>query len=555
LLHANHNTDSAVASYPADANGISAARAGAATLVLGARWYHRDPASGSSTATSVDAPLLLAAFDDDDHMLPLPGHFLAWHGTWTDLDRDGWITDPAFTGAAFVDVMSGRTCGERSLRVDDPDGGIVGNVSFRCSAADEWDGATTSADAVEVVGYVTPYVPTQTHAGLTLFEEQTRNPDLAFRLDPTAPEGGRYLAPRSNFDLVPFDNGLLETTVTEVLSKPTLATTGPRTKIFGDLSLIDVDLYTSIDPNVETLYQDRVLREIASRDCDADHPENNAPLVPRLFEADGNGCVAATPLADVVEATYPTVGPVAARVLPPAENDGPEGVGRHSTRPHVWFDVDLAYAAYVPAAAVTQDGDLGQVAPMADGRAGAPLVAGVYGHLGVWHDLDADGWIGAPAVPHGCGDAYACGTVQDPNLYRDTEEWNPTCRPVGTTGIVNATLSSSTGAWGPTGAYLVSDGEPRSSGFASEPFDDVVLDLLDADVDRLVLAGPIPVHLVCTGPPGFYRSYEHVVFPIAKADFDVRLETEVFRVSFLAADGPVTEQTFDEDTVPASMST
>lgn len=495
--------------YRADANGMDDARRGDAVRILGVS------ALVGVEGRAFDVNTLLASFAGGAFLLPGPQRFEAWLGTWADHDGDGTIDR-------------------------------VGDV--------EW-----SPGYGEVVGYLTPLTPTSTQPGNTLFMRPGGDPDLRFERG----DGGRYTV-AGGFDLLFVDNSMLETTVSEVFDSPVASTGTWRTMIPSESSRIDVDLYKAVDPTVEALYREIVVAPIVGAGCDVDHPENSA-----LDFVTGDRCPDGNPVGPAARDALTTlgidpqdadadssVGAVFAPVLPPypMEVSGYD----HAFESHPYFDLRLQYAVHNAA----QDYPahlIGAPSHAASGAAEAPLFAGVYGRLGVWQDANGDGFIGAPQGNERCDPApYHCGhpLYRDPNDY-ESSEWLGLCRQGDAGHTVNVTLRPDTpGArWGSAGVYVWTADYHEGAAFGGTPdvLRDSVVDGTDARLDRLVLAGPVKMHLTCGWlyDPGQYTSYEHLVFPSSNIGFGIVLASESVGVRFMRDGILVEEFVQDVDVVPA----
>ncbi|HLE96324.1 MAG TPA: hypothetical protein VI997_03055 [Candidatus Thermoplasmatota archaeon] len=541
--------------YTVDPNGVHAAReqdeSSAPVLILNAKWMTGDVSEFGAT---VDLSVLLGPSAGRSRgMLPLvPGEFVAFYGTWTDLNGDGRLMGAAAGQPVFVDADANRDCGSQEVRTDDPSGAFGTPVSFRCVSDVEWR-PTAGAD---VVAYITPGYTTNTFA-VGPPPPAPGDPDIVFREIPTA-DGTRYIAPGDVGAFVFIDNGALETMLMETFVNPTFTPTGVRTREATEGEPTDVDTYTALDPAVETLYKNTVKATLATQGCDPERMTACLDVLPSVSAAS-------------------TIGPVTSLILPPVERESL--THNFAAAPHTFFDIHIELAQYIALVGGGGDSGAGEVSSDADGSSNAPLLMGVYGNLGAWFDQNGDGWIGAPTADAGCADVYDCGATPEPNDYASSE-WTGICRPfVGVEagrhpyGEINATVTSSTGSWG-RGVYVLTDHaffglgfgvltgaedpdwyyQPGSLAFPGSPYDDIVLDLTDGSIDALVLTGPIPTNLNCAEEiaPGEYRSYDHFVFlDGANVGYDVTVETDVFEADFTDQGVEQIEALYEIDTLPS----
>lgn len=538
----------------ADDNGIPEAREGLAPVrILNAKWINDATPLFTGGLTQTDAVALFGGFGSR-FILPLAtGQFQAWYGDWTDIDQDGRLstTEAQYVGAG----LTPRTC--------DDIVGIPGAVVGDCSRGpSEW----TSVRGANVFSYVSPNAPSTTlvtnNLGIENLEdlldppqEPAGEPDITY--GPWEfPEGGRYIAPTDGGTFFFVDNSALETTTVETLVNP-VPSSGARTIAAAEGEPTDVDVYSALDPALESIWHDVVVSTVASTGCSIDRPWGV------LTDAE---CLSTLPTGDT-SSVDPTAGPLNAALFPGIVN---EDDGRdHTVEPRLYFDVHVDLSLWQPLIVAAGDGSAGPFSPDASGRAGAPAYMGVYGRLGLWHDVNADGWIGDPEPASGCPDAYDCGMTADPNDYA-SPEWDAFCRatdrPV---GEVLATLTSSEGTWG-SGVYVMVDHDfygLTTLGFAPDWYefdgtsavgyswyDDAALDLADGNPDHLVTEGPIGLHLNCGGltDAGWYRSYEKILFPEGgNRGYDIVLETVPFEERVLVQGVLVDEPAYDRDVVPA----
>lgn len=545
-----------------DDNGIGPALAGDLSLILNSKWV-ASPATGATVGTTdSDLNTLFDPLVADDMIVPgVVGTFHAWYGEWADHNGDGHVPSGSFT-SAFTSfnyagsTVSGRECSDGSFGLGPiPTVTTPGAALGDCASdtAGEWE----SDPAAVIVSYVTPGRAQR----LDLQPDGSpRDPALNYVY---ITGYAHYVASLEGFVFV--DNSVLQTTAVETLANPTVAASGLRSRVPTTGEPIDVDVYRAVDPTVEQLYA-AVTASLAPTGCEVDRP-----LEPVEGE---NDCVAPIPDAPSSAAV---VGPVAAIVLPPVASEATQD---HAAAPHLYFDVRLVLSGNAPPAngpgirgdsALTADGgNAGVLAPAADGRAAAPAYASVAGFLGAWHDVNGDGFIGAPTAEAGCVDAYDCGLSSDPNTY-SAEEWTPFCRATDRpNGEILATLTSSTGSWG-SGVYVVTDREffgfsligddtdwyeePGNGGAKASPYDDAALDLQDGDVDALRTSGPIDFHINCdaaTTGPGEYHSFEDFLFlDGGNRGYGITLATVAFSAAFQDAGIDTEETVADTDVIAA----
>lgn len=512
--------------YPADANGLESARQGVPSNVLAVEWV-----SGSCGAEGLCSTAATSTFygnfvnRDRPVIVPGTGRFEAWLGRFVDTDEDGHIRD-VNSRTDVVHVSStggcgGGTLGAGTVGTGDPYG-IVG-LSVRCHRVDEWDGYQGT-----IVAYVTPgdwsgdAVNRAFEADpLAATDEGPERPDVSFAHVPRD-EGvsGRYVAPASGFELVTLDGSLVQTTVVEAISSPITVFGGPRTKEAQTASLVDVDRYSSLDLTIESIYQNLAVRPAADFGCDPKSPEDGCPATTAgVLE----------PLRTGAEGAVVAVGPATGAFVADVERDPQEGArGGISPRLDLVAEASLAaplvVTTYDPQARVTRDVPSLNGPASYDGTHRASLVLSLRARLGLWWDMDEDGWIGSPLPAPGCPDVHDCGARPDPHEYEDSRgEYIPLCgnRETGlaaaAAGSFFATAATASGHWG-SGVYVMSDrhnaldsGDPLADDgrAAHNPYDD----LLFASATSYVTSGPIQLTMTCTeDAPGTYRSYERIVF-------------------------------------------
>lgn len=549
-------------SFEDDADtGVPTAKEGLApAVILNAKWINDASPILFFEDTNFDAVTLLAPFGGEFILPGATGEMMAWYGTWSDHDHDEHLPIPqrAYIGVAATsrDCVDGAVGGGTLLPNGDPAGAGVGPIPLpevptpAVAAADCSGSEWIATSGAFVAGYASPAPPADTLLSNNVFVPGEGEPNVHFAAHGYR-EGVRYVAPDTNFGQFFVDASILQTTTVETYVNPLPTSDGERTITRDASEPHDIDVYTSVNPAAEALYTGNVVAPFES--------------VTGCTPANIWICVSAA--NPDVTAADPTVGPAMAQVLPPRGNEDPGH--DYISETHAYFDVHLDLTAWQPLVVAAGDGSNGQVSSDASGQARAPVFAGIYGVLGLWHDDNGDGWIGAPTASPGCPDAHDCGRVQDPNDY-GSSEWSGYCRdttrPV---GEVMATLTSSTGTWG-QGVYMMRDDDffgfttlgliegNYESGFAdnvgSTPYDDMATDASDGSVDHLILEGAISVHLNCGGftGEGNYRSFEKYLFPEGgNRGYDITLATEQFGRTVVINGTPVEETIGDTDLILA----
>lgn len=466
-----------------DRNGVPEAIDGP-SRVLVARWVQAGGGDASNLLRSLGASGYLAG----------AGHFEAWHGWWHDINADGYIDFSRGSTAAFV-FPDGRACG-----------GIHGVIDAPCSGTFE---AIPIADEQPAL-YVSPgdfndavNGPLGPDAGGTS-TGGPREPDYYYR----GGFGGHYQTPATGLPHAWTDNGLLETTLVETMVDYVHTGMRDRALWVTDETLVDADLYVAVDPTVEALYAATFGSIWYGDSVMGVNPDMGwAPLVLK---------------GRAMRTIAPVVGPQVARILPPVAQDLPEGFVVEDYR--VWPGLEYVNVwatestHHVPGIMVASDTPGVRTGPR-DGIAGTAVTLAFYGTLGTWSDLDGDGWIGETVSE--CGDPHDCGTVQDPNRYEDSNgEYFSRCSSSNDRGF--DVVLQPRGGWG-AGAYVFADDDDLVFGtrddtaaYSFNPFDDVVLDVLDARVDRLVRDQDVTVRMRCvldTGHPRFIAREHLLLLP------------------------------------------
>lgn len=600
--------------YPEDANGLGpdrgpAANGGSPAKVLAVSWENRiaDPVGPSVPFHT--APLLQPLLGND-MMVPGFGQFVAWFGTFQDHNDNGWIED--HLAADRVEATTRGNC-ETTVATDDDNG--VGSpqdantgVSARCVQEDEW----APGDVVIIAAYVTPgdfneeadYLNAPTEGP----HNDTSQPDIFFQsFDVDGERTGRYYAPASNFEYVVIDNGVLETTVLEAISEPENVVNGDRSAEAKAGSLVEVDVYTSVNPAVEALYENNVVSVVTAAGCDVDFTYffdlfSPGPILGGLGpcgpgqqavvdEVDGAAAPVTGPVEQVLEdagvndavdgatgtQTDPTVGPVSAAILTNGEFEN--GQNDYSS-PHLYLDQRLVTSAAwsLGNVAPSNSGFLPGLSGNPDGKDHAWTQSTLIATLGVWEDKDGDGFIGTFEEDHstnliavtltdveddGCPDMYDCGNGGDPNDYT-SDEFTALCganeapaRKALATYL--ADLNTPDGNWG-LGVYVITDRVDVTNGDTDpmaddgrapfNPYDDAVLDASDASVDSLHRTGPLQLHMGCT-TGGAYQSYERlIVLDGVNRGYDI-IHSGSTGGDFSSQGVPVGERASDTDVVAA----
>lgn len=507
-----------------DGGAVRAALAGEASGILAVQWLH-----GTCAVACLQADTLAFSLVDSDTLLPGPGRFEAWYGVFADLDGDGWIR-PANGRQENAHASIEGSC-QASIRADDRNGigseqGVVTPYSVRCRRETEWAGE----GPVEIVAYVSPgewngadVANRGTNAWDPLAEPRSRGaerPDLAFALIAGAPGEitGRYASPSSGADLLLLDQSMLQRLLVEAFSHPVAAVDEARTLVPSDASRVDVDVYDAIDPAIERIYADVVVAPMDAWGCDVARLELGCP---KLTDP------ATEPLRETKDAVLVGVGPAVAPFFAKWERD-PQDADREAPSPYLDVVAEVSLAASLVKAHVDAGDRVGRYTPFSnaefsasgDGRARATPHMSFRAYLGVWQDVDGDGWIGSPVPRGGCPDVYDCGSRPNPHRY-DGGEYTPMCGDHMLAGLAprvdgafRALLTPEGGRWGVSGVYVLSDradatgGDPLANDGSApyDPYDDALL------APRLVMSGPVAVTMTCSqADPGSYRSYERLV--------------------------------------------
>lgn len=548
MLEYNYG-NSPSAAYPADANGLGPERLSTPSEILSVVWNTELIARIATTST------LLSEFAGKDYMVPGTGTFVAWYGQFQDHNGNGWIDDGnrAFDRThTSAELDCGGTQGLGVVSTNDPNGvgkpqGANTQVSLRCARIDEFTPKVLATGASPPVAYVTPgdwrdycgdWVNKWAHpeveadgCGEIMLIDEPRgsgaeSPDFAFKGGATESiPTGQYVAPGSGFDYLAVDNSLLMTTVIETISEPKVTTSGPRTHEAQLGSLVEVDIYTSVDPAVESAYQESIAATLAATGCGYGEAEYL-----------NLGCRKTTdPVTEPIRKSGPTgaVGPTLAKFFAKQEQC-PNRACEDYSAPHLFMDLYMVNSRSIYGVGLNSPGEVGRdVAPAGDSTARPVATVEIDAVFGVWTDVDGDGWIGTPEYDPTCpGDPYQCGAKQRPHqtdVNAAPDEFTRTCgakeslgNQVG--GSMAVTLTPAGGGdWG-TAVYVMTDrwnqanqnqDALRDDGRGMfNPYDDLAHDVAEADgeVDSVVTSGPITLHLTCTAPGGAYESYEQLVF-------------------------------------------
>ncbi|HLE97758.1 MAG TPA: hypothetical protein VI997_10345 [Candidatus Thermoplasmatota archaeon] len=520
--------------FPADENFMSIAKQGLAPeLILNQMLGNYCVFDGDWACTYNEYVKLYAPFTNAPYFL-IPGttYGTVFHGWWTDLNGDGFITGTNIASDAFVFWAPHR--------------------EYR-TGGQEWAGRCSP-----IVGYLSPH---NVAAAST-----DREADIVY-----GPQVcGKGLQRVDSGGFVMSDVSLLETIVTEAYSDVEYTPGGDRdwTPVVDPLCpcLHDTDAFKAVDPTLETLYINtvKVARDTALTTANGAVAtalatvENAAPLV---------GGTVAPLVAAAVQSAVPRVTP---------EISGYD----HSLAYKPYLDVHMAayYSSCHVFCAATVYGNITPPLGLNGEESFMPGWMGAVARFGYWWDKNGDGWIGEPGYDSACGDAYDCGLDSDPNRYSVEEsngEFSPACattyRPP--TGLpyfetINVTLTPRTEGqlWVPVpvgteipnggGENIPFDAEGRTThvGTGVVVFDDppgsqdgeiilgtglgVVRTALGGKPYFLpptyhlhtVEQGPITLRLDCGGvghtTTDLYWSWQTLLFPSGNMDFDIDLVSQ-----------------------------
>lgn len=615
--------DDPSAAYPADDNGIAEAKEGIVPVpVLQGKWtsyqYPVGLAGGTLTGVGLSG---LATVDASNLMRSLTGQsmmfapgiqtFTAFYGEWADYNKDQIRDDEGHWRNSvdghdrpiYIRGNSNDECQEQDAEVGADGethlfGGESGNtipvpvtvparVEKRCTTEDEWSPPAgwdpAGAGNPEVVSYVTPgpvwsrsfwtgdYVgwsgPILSRPcpvpGLEGDEQDCEGTETQQGPDITYTPGDFYgqgtYSWEGVFD-VGFDGSLLETKVVETISEPIHSLDGPRSHEPGPDSLVDTDVYVSVNPAVETLFQNNVHSAEAmwndqvagfegpARDVWVAWNETNNDVDEALGDLLGDAaCTACT--------TNPIVGGVNAEVNGRRAKETP--AADHTEGFHLYLDLQMRDAVRVPLIVTATGVTYGVCTGEADNCGPATRLI-VNGNFGAWHDANADTWIGEPEAADGCEDVYDCGSTRDPNVYTEAAsngEFIPTCAP-GRSGAFQVTLTPDGGRWGENGAYVDYDEgsnvESTQGGRASfNNYDDYALDVADdGEIDRLIMSGPIRLWMTCTDNSGAYGSFENV-WLLDGRTYGITMASDAVTMAFTEAGISLPESVSDTDHLDA----
>lgn len=618
------------ASYPADNNGLPAAFAGGAPVsVLQAKWMpYLWPATvvggswsgtGLAGAANPDANNFLRPFVGKDFIYPAAhSSFVAFYGQWSDLNGDKIRDDEGHWRNSvdghdrpiYVRGNPEDNCAQQSPNVAPGGsttfaGGKPGNlvpvgvtvpvtVEYRCTTSDEWaPPAGWNTAKPEVVSYVSP----GSYGGFSgpgldrpcpipVVDSQPSdcdpNPSQSSP-DITYTAGDFYGEGTYSWTVVyddTIDGSMLETKVMETISEPIRSSDGPRTHEAGPSSLIDTDLYSSVDPSIEAIFQTTL--HGAEDDVNAITGGQDG-LAREVFDmwaetneevgrAIGESACDPDPAMALKCLYQPVVAPVLAPTTGPrtVEVTGQD----HTSGFHLYMDLRMREALHISGGATAFTGDVsnsgddlilvgdnlnpvGHDQVCVNGGCGAVARLVVDGNFGAWKDINGDGFIGDVSknnrATKTCPDAYDCGLNNDPHEYAtpDSEgEFLPACLP-GKSGAFRVHLTPDGNSWG-KGAYLDYDEgsnvESTQGGRASfNPYDDYAMDLTDGDVDRLYTTGTIPMWVVCTDSSGSYNSFEDLVLLDGRNAYGITMTTDVVSMAFASAGILVPESVSDTD--------
>ncbi|HLE96910.1 MAG TPA: hypothetical protein VI997_06015, partial [Candidatus Thermoplasmatota archaeon] len=149
---------------------------------------------------------------------------------------------------------------------------------------------------------------------------------------------------------------------------------------------------------------------------------------------------------------------------------------------------------------------------------------------------------------------------------------------------IAVTLTPTPNAWGPAGAYVLTDrraaqnyasggntdGYETDGRSAFNPYDDIAIDLIDevdpnpspapgyggttsagpVIVKNFVTSGPIVIKAKSAGCGGGYSGYENVYVPGGNRGFDIHMATDVFTSTFFDVGIQTPETVYDVDCLP-----
>lgn len=596
---------------------------------------------GLAGAVNPDANNLFRPFVGNDFIYPAShSSFVAFFGQWADRNGDSIRDDEGHWRNSvdghdreiYVRGNPNDACAEQAASVDpngstEIGGGHTGNavdldptteddqvavpvgVEKRCLTEDEWAPPPNWAGTAkpEVVSYVSP----SGHVGVGVNsvgdEGGASGPNVLLPCplpglqdqpsdcdDPAAQQApditytpgdfygeGSYSMEAVFTDTI--DGSMLETKIVETISEPVHTATGARSHEPADGSLVDVDVYASVSPQVETLFQsnfhgveDAVNGVTGSQDGVAGEVFAQWAAVNEVVNGVVGGAACDPDPAMVLKCVYqPVIGPVLA---PSISKRTTETTGYdHVEGYHMYLDLRMRESGHASAVFSAQGGDVSNngddLALVGDnlnpfgfdqacvnGACGSVERLVVDGNLGAWQDLDENGIVGqddkSAKATKTCPDAYDCGLNNDPGSYTDDgsdHEFLPQCAP-GVSGAFGVTLTSDAagGRWGELGAYLFYDegsGPTTTQGGRANfnPYDDIVLDAADGTVSRLYTSGPIRMTVVCTNNSGAYVSWEDLYLLEGRASYGITMASDPVAMSFAAAGILIPETVSDTD--------
>lgn len=427
----------------------------------------------------------------DDILFPGYWYFGAWFGDWYDKDGDGVL--------------------DYACRVGVP-------ACLQRSENEFWP-----VDNVAMYGYIEPGA--WYGAGSDGPKWDARSPDFRYSWQYTACFAGCGYWQSGQFGGVSYDGSLLSHVDALTVTDPMLAPS-PRGLPFTPTasSLVDVDRYATVAPmEVEALYRAAIEPLLLAQERQIDDISAN----PLPFLPSAAGGTAGRALADYEHETEPGTTSSASAI-------GPDGY-RESYR--AWMDLIAYYDVTVPFVTFSApDSGLGPAG--ASGASHLPGYITIDGYVGVWRDLDGDGYIGSPGAS---GDARNGGWVPDPNDYRAN---GGEFAGYGDVAVINATLRpTSASGWGPAGVWV----EAR---FTSPP------DVPGAGGASVLYLGstPIPISLHRYGDSqAQYISDQQVFFPQGSAGIPFRFDSAPVLVTFTSGGASVNENVHDGDAVDSLL--
>ncbi len=467
----------------------------------------------------------------DSYIYPGLGWFEAYWGWWNDLGSGGSYQEDQVTAddGALPDVSIG---GSPNGAIDDAGDDDVedwdefvwrGNNPFASNFGyDSYPGD-------ELYAFIQPgshavanaWLPNATHPMDTRADE-AGDPDFSF--DDRTDSGGGWIN-ANGFETIHHDSSLLITTTVTVSANPSSLGDGydPHS---GDR--VDVDVYSTVDPAVESLYRTAVWDpgNQESSPTDAVHEEGVKGFMKTTYTetVEEVGKQASEALTDaykpVDDGREPVQGqaddavfgpfkhePNTAQDIYPAANHDPETsyggepyynpgddqTYDYATEDHLWADAKATWGTPFYAVVLWAPFGWNADASMpgdAEHRSQSPGFLQMEANFGSWFDRNGDTWVGTANDPYQFAngdfseqtsdDPYGHGVVDDPNQYYDANpeytdepEWYGTCN-----GEWKVTLTPNTPGekWGDTGVYLVQSRTDGANTWNGDPTYDIIAD-------------------------------------------------------------------------------